>query len=86
MNYRVIWRPGADTVVLSNLLRAADKPALWAVVRAADRAMETDPYNASESRDDPRRRLPHFRPFALLFTVDDETLTVHVEATRWVGA
>jgi hypothetical protein len=86
MNYRVVWRPGADSAVLANLLRAADKPALWAVVRGAEQSLRLDPYAVGESRDDPAQRHAYFRPFEFLFEIDEPNRTVYVNASRWVGA
>ena len=50
MNYSVLWRDVAEAALLATILRAADKPALWATARVIDRRLQLDPHGEGESR------------------------------------
>ena len=84
MNFTVLGREPAEASLLASLLRAADKPALWAVARDLDARLRTNPQAEGESRG-PARRLAFYRPFCVLFHVDEPNRTVYVEQLKWVG-
>jgi hypothetical protein len=84
MNYSVLWRDVAEAALLASILRAADKPALWATARAIDRRLQLDPHGEGESRAAGLRIL-FVRPFCILYRIDDSARTVTIEQLRWVG-
>ena len=55
MTFTVLWRDTAEANLLASLLRAADKPGLWAVARAIDARLRADPHAEGESRGPARR-------------------------------
>ena len=84
MSYSVLWRDTAEASLLASLLRAADKPALWAVARSIDAHLRADPHAEGESRGS-GWRLAFVRPFSVLFRIDEPSRTVVVEQLKWVG-
>jgi hypothetical protein len=84
MIYSVLWRDTAEANLLASLLRSADKPALWAVARAIDSRLRTNPGAEGESRGS-GWRLTFARPFAVLFRIDESARTVVIEQLKWVG-
>ena len=84
MTFTVYWWPAAETPLLASLLRAADKPALFAVVRDIDRRLRTNPTTEGESRDVDSRLL-FVRPFCVFYSIDLDARAVNIELLRWVG-
>jgi len=68
--YSVVWEKAAETSVLEALLRAADKPSLWAVATSIDADLQLNPKEAGESRDG-NTRILFIRPFSILYTYDE---------------
>ena len=68
--YSVVWEKAAETSVLEALLRAADKPSLWAVVTSIDAELQLNPKEAGKSRDG-NTRILFIRPFSILYTYDE---------------
>jgi hypothetical protein len=84
MSYSVRWRDVAERSLLFLLLRAVDKPALWAVARSVDEMLQSDPRDAGESREG-NFRILFVRPLCVFFQVDDASRTVVIEQVGLVG-
>jgi hypothetical protein len=84
MSYTVRYRRAAASALLGYLLRAADKPALMSVARDLDARLARDPSGEGESRE-PGQRWASFRPFSVLYRIDEPSRTVYVEAVSWAG-
>jgi len=82
--YSVVWEKAAETSVLEALLRAADKPSLWAIVQSIDAQLRLNPIEAGESRDG-NTRIVFIRPFCVLYTYDESERKVYIEQLKWVG-
>lgn len=85
MNYTVLWRQEASTEMLANLLRANDKPATFAAAREIERRLGLDPTDEGEGREVNHQRLAFFRPFCVLYRIDEPNRTVYIERLKWVG-
>ncbi len=84
MTYQVLYRDRASSAPLGHLLRAADKPGVWARVRSAEARLRTTPVDEGESRGG-NFRILFARPFCYLFRVDEPARTVVIERVSWVG-
>lgn len=81
MNFLVRWRDRASTQLLAHLLRANDKPAMLAAAREVERRLERNPKGEGEGRGE-THRLAFFRPFSVLYTIDEPNRTVYVEELK----
>ena len=85
MNCTVLWRQEASPEMLANLLRANDKPGTFAAAREIERRLESNPTEEGEGREVNHQRLAFFRPFCVLYRIDEPNRTVYIERLKWVG-
>jgi hypothetical protein len=85
MRYTVYWRDPARVDMLALLLRAADKPAVFAAGRRLERLLMRRPRRTGEGRASRNQRIAFVRPLVVLFTVYPDERVVFVERVRWVG-
>jgi hypothetical protein len=71
--------------MLAQLLRAADKPAIFSAGRQIERRLSRKPLKTGEGRTANTHRIAFFRPLVVVFTVDRVSRTVVVERVGWVG-
>lgn len=84
MNYEVRWRDLAEQSLLFLLLRAVNKPALWAVARSVDELLRVNPIEEGESRED-NFRILFLRPLCVFYQVDEASRTVVIEDVGLTG-
>lgn len=84
MNYRVRWTKIAEADLMSIWLRSADQQFLADVAEKIDQILQHNPSDQGESRD-PGWRLWFYRPFQVLFYVEETSNTVYVGSVKFVG-
>ncbi len=77
MNYRVVWRPGAEQELTQIWLKSRFRSQITEAASLIDEKLERDPLKTGESRDE-GIRIVFSPPLGVRFYIDDTSRTVIV--------
>ncbi|KUM79551.1 type II toxin-antitoxin system RelE family toxin [Streptomyces curacoi] len=83
MTWQVVWEPAALNAAVGHL--KGDPHSVDALLRAADQLAENERPEGSRAWGAEHRRL-HHGPWRILYRVDPDTRTVHIEHVGRTGA